>query len=165
MKRFIGIVPLLALVFFAAAPQVLACPWYDPLCATPTSTPTATPTPTSPLKQLANPNLIKNIQLVGTNTPTATPTVSPTPTFTPTPTITVTETPSVSLTTTPVASPSLTATGTMAPTPTTVQPKTLVAGFTNKELAYAGVVVVLVLFIIFQANWEKIKTWLHNKTS
>jgi hypothetical protein len=51
------------------------------------------------------------------------------------------------------------------PTVTPAQPQTLVMGFTLKEVAFAVVALVLLIILIVQSNWVKIKTWLHEKTS
>lgn len=168
MKNYKIIFPVgiaVALLSLSTAP-VFACPWYDPLCATPTPTPMLTPTPTptpapkfiqlNPGLNKINPNLIL---LTATPTPTATLTPSATPTVTPTATVTVV----ASETSVATGSPMVTSTPQISVTPTPVPVKT--AGFSRKELALAAAVVLLLLVIVVQANWAKIKTWLHQKTS
>jgi hypothetical protein len=93
-----------------------------------------------------------------TPTPTLTPTLTSTPTLTPTVTLTPTLTPTLSnseatVTGTPVASAS----------PTEVV-NTQVSGFTKEQKTFGGVIGVLLVLLVIQGNWVKIKVWLHNKT-
>jgi hypothetical protein len=160
MKKIISLfVSLFVLsVVFAPGKVFASCPWYDPFCVTPTHTPTPTPLI---FQKTILPGKIP--ALIVTSTPT--PTNSPTPTSTLTPTATVTVAPSI--TTTPEASVSPQSSITEAPVPTVTpaQPQTLVMGFTLKEVTFAVAAIVLLIVLIVQSNWVKIKTWLHERTS
>ncbi|HUD18885.1 MAG TPA: hypothetical protein VMR81_00365 [Patescibacteria group bacterium] len=170
MRKYRTLLTIFLFVTFAGmAPKYTyaSCPWYDPFCLTPTPTPTLTPTPIifqkiAPAFQF-KPGLLTTITPASTNTPTPTATVTPTATLTPT----ETSTPTTSVTVTPEASSSPTVTGVQTPRPTVTpeQPKALVAGFTTKEVALGGVIVLLLGVILLQRYWGKIKSWLHNKTS
>lgn len=160
MKRINRFVPLLALAFFAVATPVWACPWWQFPC--PTNTPTPTPTPVL-IQKIINPNLFKNIGPLSTVSPTTAPTLTVTPTLTitpsisPTTTLSATETPSVVASGTPTVAPTVEATPAVGQT-------TTVSGFTKKDVLFGVLVVVLLILIIVQGNWGKIKTWLHKKT-
>jgi hypothetical protein len=39
-----------------------------------------------------------------------------------------------------------------------------VKGFTTKDILFGVLVVALFVILIVQANWVKIKTWMHKKT-
>jgi len=149
LKRF-GLIVVAAIVAIVVPAQVFAWPFL--------STPTPTPTPQKLIQ--INPNLIKNIQLVGTNTPTPIVTV----TSTPTPTVTPTVTPSISPTemVSVTATPTSTVTQVVTPTPT---PPVKVNGFTKKDMLFAGLVVAIFVLLVVQGNWAKIKAWLHNRTA
>jgi len=164
MKRFFRFVPLVALVALAfGTPRFVyaSCPWWQIPCPTNTPTPTLTPTPTILLKQIqqVNPNIYK---LIGTQTPTPTVTSTPTPTATITPTGTIEPTLSGTpgATETPVLSPTATVTAQVTPTP---QP-TANPPLTKREMAFGGLVIVVLIILILQANWVKVKSWLHKKT-
>ena len=122
----------------------------------------ATPTPIPQKLIQLNPNLIKNIQLVSTNTPTTTQTPTPTVTATPSPTVTPSVTPTETISTT-TATP--TGMVTLVATPTPTPPVQLNKGFTKKDVLFAGLLVLVIILIIVQANWAKIKNWLHNRTA
>jgi hypothetical protein len=164
MKKIIALFFSLFVLSFVIAPvKVFAvCPWYNPLCTTPTPTPTPTPII---FQKVGLPSKLP--ALITTATATPTPTTSPTPTATLTPTITATVAVSPTVTTTPETSvtPETSISQAPVPTITPAQPQTLVMGFTLKEVTFALVAIVLLVVLVLQSNWAKIKTWLHEKTS
>lgn len=164
MKKIIAVFSTLFVLslVFAPAKVFATCPWYDPFCVTPTPSPTPTPTPM--IFKLV-PTVHFNPGLIVTSTLTPTPTNSPTPTATLTPTATVTVSPSVSATPGASGTPETSITEVPVPTVTPAQPQTLVMGFTLKEVAFAVVAIVLLIILVAQSNWEKIKAWIHGKTS
>jgi hypothetical protein len=129
-------------------------------------TPNPTPTPTPLLLQKAplkiNPGVF---QVVSTNTPTPTVTLSLSPTPTGMPTATTAVEPSITgnpqNTETPAISPSVAPTVEETPKPG----QAVVGGLTQREMLFGGLAIIILLIFIIQANWTKIKTWLHNRTS
>lgn len=114
---------------------------------------TVTPTPTTIIFKV--PTLKFSPGLLNT----ATPTTSPTSTVTVTPTgeqvMDVAGEPQATRTSETIS---------QSPTPTAAVTGTKIAGFTTKELVFGGMAVILLLALITQGNWEKIKTWLHERT-
>jgi len=118
----------------------------------PTSTPTPTPTPTV---------FIRFIPPVFRNLATSTP-VPPTPTNTPT----STPTPEVKKELSPTKEPEIgSSTQPQSASPTSVSAgKIFGQNVSLKEALLLGLVVLLLLIIILQNRWLKIKKWLHQKT-
>jgi hypothetical protein len=161
MKKIIVLFSTLFVLSFVFVPgKVFACPWYDPFCTTPTPSPTPTPTPG--LFHIIQPTFKVVMPLT---TVTSTPTNSPTPTATLTPSPTVTSAPLPTATPEVIVTPETSITEAPVPTVTPATPQTLVMGFTLKEMAFAVVAVVLLLVLVVQSNWAKIKSWLHDRTS
>ena len=116
--------------------------------------PTNIPTPIPTLTKIANPNLIKNIQLIGTIAPTTAPTSTPTQTVTPklSPTAgLISETPTAA---------SVSPTITVSPTPTNPVVQTQSGG--NNNTIYALIAIVF-LIIAGQIFWPKIKSMISKK--
>jgi hypothetical protein len=146
MKRFIGILPFLIVI------------------ALPLRVYAVTPIPTKQIIQLQKSIINNNLfKVIATATVTPTVTVTPTSTSTVTPTATTTVAPTltgtIQATVTPMISQSIKPTVTSTPM-LPVQVK----GFTTKDILFGILVAALLVILIVQANWAKIKAWMHKKT-
>lgn len=115
---------------------------------------TATPTPTPSFLKLKTP--LKEIApLSSTSTPT--PTISPTVTPTVTPTIEISETPTISS--------SASGENPATPTATAIEKeKTATPASSNRDPVVYGLIIGVLIYIIVQSQWGRIKTLFQKKS-
>jgi len=154
MKKFLLLIIFLGVLLFgrteAYGLDIIKIP--REILIQPTSTPTPTPTPTIFIRFI--PPVFRTL-----STPTPLP---PTPTNTPT----STPTPEIKKDLSPTKEPEISGpiqTPSASPTPVSYG-KIFGQNVSLKEVVLLGLVVLLLLIIILQNRWPKIKKWLHQKT-